>query len=223
VGRFCYLHVDPNPDLNVGDPVELGDLVGTTNNQNHIHFKDGGGASGTVTINALRPGALAPFEDPYKPTVHTIRFYPNQAATSFPTATISGLVDIVSRSFDKTDNSTYGGNNGVYSIGYQVFADDETTSVRGPIFPYTFDTIPSNSYIENVYFQGSGTSTYLYIVTNQITHDSYWDTRQVEPGPYKVSVYCCDTRDNWDTTSVWVEVAEQDVTPPAVPTLASVI
>jgi hypothetical protein len=223
VGRYCYLHVNPNPDLNEGDFVHRGDLVGTTNDQNHIHFKDGGGASGTTTINALRPGGLAPFEDPYKPTVQTIRFYPNSSTSPFPTAKISGLVDVVSRSFDKTDNSTYGGNNGVYSIGWEVFAADETTSVYGPFFPYTFDTIPSNSYIENVYFQGSNTSTYYYIVTNQITHDSFWDTRWVDPGPYKVAVYCCDTRDNWDTTGVWVEVVEQDVSPPAMPTLASVI
>ncbi len=223
VGRYCYLHVDPNPDLHVSDYVHKGDIVGTTNDQNHIHFKDGGGASGTTVINALRPGGLEPFVDPYKPTVQTIRFYPNGGSSPFPTAKISGLVDIVSRSFDKTDNSTYGGNNGVYSIGYKVFAEDETTSVLGPFFPYTFDTIPSNSYVRNVYFQGSNTSTYYYIVTNQITHDGYWDTRQVDPGFYKVSVSCCDTRDNWDTTSVWVEVTEQDVTPPAVPTMTSAV
>ena len=36
-------------------------------------------------------------------------------------------------------------------------------------------------------------------------------------------IYCCDTRDNWNSGSAWVEVVEQDVTPPAVPTLASVI
>ena len=38
-----------------------------------------------------------------------------------------------------------------------------------------------------------------------------------------MSVSCCDTRDNWDTTSVWVEVTEQDVTPPAVPTMTSAV
>ncbi len=223
VGRYCYVHVDPNPDLHVGDAVQTGDVVGTTNDQSHIHFKDGGGASGTTIINALRPGRLAPFVDTYPPTVLTIKFYQNATTQIFPTATISGLVDIVSRSYDRTDNSSYGGNNGVYSIGYEVFAADETTTVQGPSFPYTFDTIPSSYYIDNVYFQGSSTSIYYYIVTNQITHDSYWDTRLVAPGPYKVSVYCCDTRDNWDTTSVWVEVAEQDVMPPEVPLMKSVM
>jgi hypothetical protein len=222
VGRYCYVHVDPNPDLHVGDPVQTGDVVGTTNDQSHIHFKDGGGASGTTIINALRPGGLTPFEDTYPPTVLTIKFYQNATTQIFPTPKISGLVDIVSRSYDRTDNSSYGGNNGVYSIGYEVFAADETTTVQGPSFPYTFDTIPSSYYIRNVYFQGSSTSTYYYIVTNQITHDSWWDTRLVDPGHYKVSVYCCDTRDNWDTTSVWVEVAEQDVMPPEVPVLKSV-
>lgn len=221
VGRYAYVHVNPNPDLHVGDFVGQGDVVGTTNEQGHIHFKDGGGASGTTIINALRPDGLSPFQDSYLPTVQSIQFYQNGTTQIFPTAKVSGLVDIVSRSYDRTDMSTWGGNNGVYSIGWQVFADDETTSVEGPYFPYTFDEQPSNSYIENVYFTGSNTSTYYYIVTNQISFDSWWDTRWVEPGHYLVAVYCCDTRDNWDTTAVWVEVAEQDVQPPEVPLLKS--
>jgi len=223
VGRYAYVHVNPKYDLHVGDFVQQGDVLGTTNEQGHIHFKDGGGASGTTIINALRPDGLSPFQDSYLPTVQSIQFYQNGTTRIFPTAKISGLVDIVSRSYDRTDMSTWGGNNGVYSIGWQVFADDETTSVEGPYFPYTFDEKPSNSYIENVYFSGSNTSTYYYIVTNQISYDSWWDTRWVEPGHYLVAVYCCDTRDNWDTTAVWVEVAEQDVTPPAIPTLASAV
>jgi len=221
VGRFCYVHVNPNPDLHVGDSVLEGEVVGTTNEQGHIHFKDGGGASGTNEINALRPDGLSPFVDPYLPTVQTIKFYENGTTNIFPTSKISGLVDIVSRSYDRTDMGPYGSNNGVYSIGWEVFADDGTTSVEGPYFPFTFDTKPSDSYIKNVYFQGSNTSTYYYIITNQISHDSFWDSRWVDPGHYVVAVYCCDTRDNWDTTTVWVEVAEQDVTPPEQPVLLS--
>jgi hypothetical protein len=223
VGRYCYLHVDPHPDLHVGDPIQEGDLVGTTNNQNHIHFKDGGGASGTTVINSLRPGGMEPFVDEYKPRVKAIWFYENGTANRFPTSKVTGLVDIVAWACDTTDLSAYGTNNGVYSIGYEVFAADETTSVHGPFFPYTFDTIPSSYYIDNVYFQGSSTSTYYYIITNQISHDSFWDTRWVDPGHYKVVISCCDTRDNWNSSSAWVEVVEQDVTPPAVPTLAAVI
>jgi len=153
--------------------------------------------------------------------VQTIKFYENATTNLFPTSKISGLVDIVSRAYDRTDMGPLGSNNGVYSIGWEVFADDGSTSVQGPYFPFTFDTKPSDSYIKNVYFQGSNTSTYYYIVTNQISHDSFWDTRWVDPGHYVVAVYCCDTRDNWDTTTVWVEVAEQDVTPPEQPTLLS--
>ena len=223
VGRYCYVHVDPHPDLHVGDTVQKGDVVGTTNDQSHIHFKDGGGASGTTIINALRPGGLEPFVDDYKPRVKNIWFYENGTSNRFPTAKVSGLVDIVAWACDTTDLSTYGTNNGVYSIGYEVFAEDETTLVWGPFFPYTFDTIPSSYYIDNVYFQGSGTSTYYYIVTNQISQDSFWDTRWVDPGHYKVVISCCDTRDNWNSGSAWVEVVEQDVSPPAVPTLASVV
>lgn len=223
VGRYCYVHVNPHPDLHVGDPVLQGDVVGTTNDQSHIHFKDGGGASGTTIINALRPDGLYPFEDPYKPTVQTIQFYQNGTTQMLPTDSLFGLVDIVSRSYDRTDMSSYGGNNGVYSIGWQVFAADGTTSVEGPHFPFQFDTKPSDAYINNVYFPGSSTSIYYYIVTNQISHDSFWDTRWVDPGHYLVSVSCSDTRDNWDTTTVWVEVAEQDVERPETPVLKSVI
>ena len=74
VGRYCYVHVDPNPALTVGDNITAYQtILGWTNSSNHIHFKDGYPGN---EINALRTnGGLEPFTDTYDTSVHYIHFY----------------------------------------------------------------------------------------------------------------------------------------------------
>jgi len=129
-------------------------------------------------------------------------------------------VDIVSQAYDKTNDGYSGSNNGIYRMGYQIFDSTGTMALSPLTVPYQFDQIPSSdSYITNVYFSGSDISNYIYIPTNKINGDGYWDTRPYKPGPYQVMVEVEDTRHNVKRRFQKVEIVAQDVTPPAVPHL----
>jgi len=223
VGRFAYIHVDADPSLEVGDQVALGELVGHTNSQAHVHLKDGGGASGEPVLNSLRPNAITPFEDPYGQRVYSIDFYLDGPGAHFSNDQVFGPVDIVVRAGDTTDTqASIDMNNGVYKIGYRVFESDQTTPVTNMQMSYVFDHLYSSSIINCVYAVGSNTSTYKYIVTNTETRDKFWDTSSLTPGDYSVAIYTFDTKNNSDTTFFPVTVMEQDTTPPDPPNLTFV-
>ncbi len=212
VGRFAYVHVVPNPDLEPGDTVHVGDVVGVTNWLNHIHFKDGGGASGTKVVNPLLPGRLSPVIDNVAPTIAEVRFYLQGTNTIFPADRLTGCIDIVIRAYDGMD---YGGwNNGVYKVGYQILAVDTVTPVTPYFESYWFDTLPNNVYINDVYAPGSNTSTYYYYVTNHIDKDTFWNTAAVAPGDYVVGLYVADVFGNQDTLYKQITVVPADTIAP---------
>ncbi|MCB0282436.1 MAG: T9SS type A sorting domain-containing protein [Calditrichaeota bacterium] len=222
VGRYAYVHVTPNPALDIGDNVvAYQTIIGTTNDQNHIHFKDGYSGS---EINAIRStGGLSPLVDNYSPTIVYIKYFINKTTQQFSNNRVSGLVDIVSQAYDRTNDGYSGSNNGVYRVSYQIFDSTGTEPVTAKITPYKFDQIPSHSYVTNVFFEGSDLSTYIYNITNKVTGDSYWDTRNVDRGFYQVKVEVEDTRNN--ITEKWstVEVVPQDKTAPDTPELLALI
>jgi len=214
VGRYNYLHVTPLAELDVNDYVQKGQLVGHTNYANHVHLIDGYYPN---YINPLRSDGITPFEDPYMPTVASVKFYIDGTKTAFPGSKISGKVDMVVRLYDKTDNGTYGSNNGIYTAGYQVYDSSGTETQSARFTPYKFDVRPSNSYVRNVFFDGSDLSTYFYILTNQVEQNNYLNTATYPPGKYKIKIYTEDTRGN--RTEFWktVEMAEEDQSAPDMP------
>lgn len=214
VGNFNYLHVIPLATLDVGDAVQKGQLVGHTNYANHVHLIDGRYPD---YINPLRRGGIAPFSDPYQPTVAYVKFYQDGTTNEFTHGKVYGKVDIVARLYDRTDNSAYGTNNGIYLAGYQIFDSSGSVPVSSAYTPYQFDVRPSNSYVKNVYFTGSDLSTYIYILSNRVTGNNYWDTSTLAPGKYTVRVYTEDTRSNRKEFDQTVEVVLPDYTPPAKP------
>lgn len=221
VGRYAYVHVIPAPGLSVGDPVTAFEIVlGTTNEWNHIHFKDGYPGS---EINALLEGSgLSPFVDTYNPEVINTKFYIDGTTTEFSNNKVYGLIDIVSQAADVTDTGPIGGNNGVYKMGFDI-VNENSEIVVGPRIPYQFDEIPSsNSYVHNVFHQGSNTSTYRYIISNHITNNGKVDVSNWAPGFYQARVFTWDTRNNVDTLVTQFEVTEQDTIAPESPTLLSV-
>ena len=83
---------------------------------------------------------------------------------------------------------------------------------------FQFDTKPSNSYVDIVYFQTlSSTTSHVYQVTNDIWQDNYWDTRYLPEDDYVVMVFTEDTRQNTDTAYVPVSVVASDTSAPAQP------
>ena len=221
VGRYAYVHVDPAPGITIGTSVTAFEtVIGTTNSWNHIHFKDGEPGS---EINALRDGAgLSPFTDSFNPAIDYIDFYANGTTIQFVDNRVNGQVEIVARARDRTDNGPIGDNNGVYSIGYQIFDSSGTVPITDPIENFVFYNIPaSDSYITNVYFPGTNQSTYIYTVTNKINSDGYWDTDQLETGVYQVKIFTGDTRSNAIERWEAVEIVLPDHSPPAIPEFVS--
>lgn len=220
IGRYAYVHVNANPNLNVGDQVvAFQTIVGWTNEWNHIHFKDGWPGS---EINAIRTtGGLSPLEDEYPPIVHDIHFYIDGTQTEFQNNRIYGNVDIVCRSTDHTDDGPIGDNNGIFKIGYEVF-NSTGNSVFGPSYPFWFSYKPSNSYINNVYAFGSSTSTYRYTISNNVSSNNSLNVNDWPLGDYLIRVVTFDHYMQTDTLEQWVEVVEPDELPPNPPQLLSI-
>ncbi|MBT5225807.1 MAG: T9SS type A sorting domain-containing protein [Candidatus Marinimicrobia bacterium] len=221
IGRYAYVHVDANPNLNVGDQVvAFQTIIGWTNPWNHIHFKDGWPGS---EINAIRTtGGLSPLEDEYNPTVNDIHFYIDGTQIEFQNNRIYGSVDIVCNATDHTDNGSIGDNNGIFKIGYEVF-DSTGASVFGPSFPFWFSNKPSNSYINNVYAYGSSTSTYRYTVSNNLSSNNSLNVGNWPLGNYLIRVVTFDHYMQSDTLEQWVEVVEPDEISPDPPHLLSIL
>lgn len=218
VEDFAYVHVIPLAGLQVGNTVAQGAVVGHTDSYAHIHLNYGGGASGHPTGNPLLPGKLTPFVDPYHPRSPIIQFVRDGSSAAFPGVTLSGHVDIIAQAADTTDLwSSIDMNNGIYTIGWALHSSDTSEVLRGPHFWFEADELYSNSNINRVYAPGSSTSIYRYIVTNRITANDYLDCTIYEPGPYVISVMSSDTRDNWDTTYVRVQLSDVDLLPPGQP------
>ncbi|NQV15150.1 T9SS type A sorting domain-containing protein [bacterium] len=220
VEDFAYVHVIPNGALHVNDEVNQGAVVGWTDIYAHIHLNYGGGASGHASGNPLLPGKITPFYDPYHPRSPIIQFVMDGTFAAFPSNNLSGRVDIIAQAADTTDLwASIDMNNGIYTIGWALYSADMSEVLDGPHFWFEADELYSNSYINNVYAPGSSTSIYRYIVTNRINTNGYLDCASYEAGPYVVSVMSSDTRDNWDTTYVPVNLSDIDVLPTGQPEL----
>ncbi len=221
-GRYAYVHVIPNTALSVGDSVEaFVTVLGWTNSWNHIHFKDGYPGS---EINAIRStGGISPLVDNYNPHVDWVRFYQNNSTVQFSNNRVSGQVDIVCKAADRTDDGPLGDNNGIYKIGYEIL-NQSGENVYGPRFPFEFDNIPAtDNYINNVYFLGSNTSTYHYIITNNIHSDLTLDVSDWDTGYYTARIIVFDHYFNADTTDIEFEVVTPDTFPPAPPQLMFIL
>ena len=223
VGRYCYLHITPRADLQVGDAVVTEQtILGTIlSGMGHIHFIDGYYNS---EINPIRAnGGLTPYDDPWAPQIQYVKFYQDQTEIEFSEGKVSGRVDIIVKVKEKNGPpSTYESrlNNGTYYLAYKILNDDADSVVFSPSYYYRFDNKPSNSNVHNVFFKSlSSTSSHVYIATNEVYRNRYWDTTQFPPGDYTVMVNTFDTRQNTDTVYVPIQILEQDVTPPESPEL----
>ncbi|RMD94214.1 MAG: T9SS C-terminal target domain-containing protein [Calditrichaeota bacterium] len=226
VQDMAYVHIDPNPVLAVGDSVFASQTVlGTIlPGLGHVHFTNG--FLGAEKNSMLENRGLTPLEDPWPPIIRFVRFYQNETTLQFPSTTLSGLVDIVVKVDEQNGPPTSRisrRNNGTYKIGYKILNADTSAVIFEPPnggVRFQFDTKPSNAYVHRVYFDLlSSTTSHVYIVTNDITRDNFWNTAAFPEGKYVVMVFTEDTRHNADTVYVAVETTGADLTPPAPPVL----
>ncbi|MFQ5706453.1 MAG: FlgD immunoglobulin-like domain containing protein [bacterium] len=229
VQDVAYVHIGPNPVLAVGDSVFASETVlGTIlAGLGHVHFTNG--FVGAEKNSMLPNSGFAALQDPWPPIIRFVRFFQNNTANEFPTNKLSDLVDIVVKVDEQNGPPTSRvsrRNNGTYKIGYKILSADTSTVVFEPPnggVRFQFDTKPSNSHVHRVYFdQLSSTTSHVYIVSNDITRDNFWNTAALPVGRYVVMAFTEDTRHNIDTLYVDVETTDADLLPPAQPVLGLV-
>ncbi len=239
----AYIHIAPNPLLNVGDSVRAFQTVigNILPGLGHVHFTNGG-PSGSTYMNAIRPvGGFTPYIDNYAPAIQWVRFFVDLTETEFPANRVSGNVDIrvyvkETSAADPSGISSSTTNNGTYMVGYKVLTADRSAEVYVPPsngVRFRFDRMPVDTYVHNVFASGSDLSTAIYTITNgngaddvnssRVVNNNAWNSTALPPGNYTVMVFTQDTRALTDTEYVAVEVTRQDFVPPAPPTLLSVL
>ena len=239
----AYVHINPNPLLNVGDSVRayqtvLGNIL---SGLGHVHFTNGG-PSGSSYMNGIRPnGGLTPYIDNYPPQIRFVRFFVDQTNTEFPNNRVSGLVDIRVH-IEETSAADPGGisssttNNGTYIVGYKILSADRSMEVYVPPsngVRFKFDRMPLDTYVHYAFATGADLSTHIYTITNgngaddvnssRVVDNNAWNTNTLPVGNYTVMVFAQDTRALTDTEYVAVQITRQDFVPPSPPRLLSVL
>ncbi len=229
VDNVAYVHIAPSASISVGDSVFAGTTVlGTIlSGLGHVHFTNGFVGS---EINSMRPAdGFAPLTDTWAPIIRSIDFYQNNTDIRFPTNELSGLVDIIVKVDEQNGPPTTflsRRNNGIYKIGFQVLTSDSDSVVFAPSasgLKYQFDSKPSNTYVNTVFYRPqSSTTSHTYQVTNSTVGDNWWNTTNIPIDEYVVMVFAEDTRGNADTMYVSVTTTEADLVAPQTPVFRSV-
>lgn len=224
-GRFAYVHIMPNPALNVGDSVFTSiTVLGTIlPGLGHVHLTEGQVNS---EVNALRENTgLTPDPDTWPPEINFVRFFQSGSGVEFSNNAVSGPVDIVAHVSEKSGppgSSTSQLNNGIYKLGYKILSADRRTVIYSPAnngLRYQFDGKPLAN-VHNTFHPGfSSTSMHVYYVNNTASAPSPWDTAAMPEGALTVMVFAEDTRRNADTAYVLVQVTRKDQLAPARPLL----
>ncbi len=172
VGNFDYVHIIPNPDLELGQFVTTDTVLGEiapesyTGYPPHLHFEEDDGA-----YNPLRTDGLTPYSDTDRTYVSTLDFY-RQGTNQQILSPLYGKIDILSRAWDAQSNGS--DNVGVYQIGYYIQTQDDILLKR--VFNIQFDSV-SNADLDCVYnTTQSNISNYYYWVTNDMNENQYFNT-----------------------------------------------
>jgi len=244
--HFTYYHLSPNPSLSVGDPVVTGGtILGTIYpGMGHVHLIERElvasiGYYGVAINNIRQNGGLTPYNDTEAPAIirSSLRFFVDGTEIQMPSYGISGNVDIRIRIEERNGPSSIHRNNGTYIAGYRVWNQDTTQIVFEPNdagVKYRFDRIPLNTYVHNVFDENVATlSDPVYWLTNgtganninqtQVVSNNYFDTAQLDTGNYVLEIFTEDTRGNQDVEYFDIGITDQDLTPPSVPELVSII
>lgn len=162
----------------------------------HVHFCE---AESGVYVNPLRRGALSPYRDNTKPTVHTISFEHAGRAVG---GRVSGTVDIVSEAWDDTPLPVTApwtdkpvapafvewrltGSRVLASSSWHVAADFRYALPR-----VAFTSVYAPWTRQNHPWAGTGRGRYRYFLAHGL------DTRTLPNGVYRITVVAEDTAGN---------------------------
>ena len=196
VTRFEYWHVVPS--IRPGERVvAYRTVVGHIEKPwAHVHFSE---AEGNVYVNPLRPGALQPYVDRTKPTVHSITF----ESGGRPAGTrISGTLDLVTEAFDTTPVAVPAPWNdrpvAPALVEWRIVGSRTTVSAAWHVAVDFRDALPAALYPaiyapwtrQNRPSRHNGHGRYRYYLARG------FDTRRLANGTYRVVVQASDTAGN---------------------------
>jgi len=192
VGNFDYVHIVPNqgminwlythPGQNYS-AIACSTLIGTIDNENHLHFEEEDGAQ-----NPLRVGALTPFVDTAKPVVEDVDFW-KQGTSDELTGALYGKVDLRVDAYDprtSANGASAGHWCGIYRIKIEFWSGGERIGDR--IAHHIYNSIPPCN-LSIVYASGSSSTNFLYWATNDpfnTPYNKYWNTKQRKGHDYTV-------------------------------------
>jgi len=242
--HFTYLHINPNPDIAIGDSVKKGKtILGTIAfGMGHVHLIERElvtniNSSG-IEINNLRDnGGLTPFIDNWVPIIdaNSLKFYSNGGAEKLLANQIFGKVDIQIKIEEVNGSSSVDRNNGTYIAGYRIWDEAKSEIIFEPNdagVKYRFDFLPNNSYVHNAFVKNVATlSNPVYWLTNgngansinsnRIVSDNYFDASDFPKGNYQLEIFSEDTRGNKSNKFFPISIADPKPKIPVVYALLS--
>ena len=189
---ILYFHVNKNPALLNGDPIIVGQLIGTMIDQGgstHLHLQQSG--------NNLLSNNLSPFIDLGPPIINSNKIYTNgilnnvnteQLNTSvlidgMPYTIVYNKLDLVADVNDPRIN--FDGNPLIgegalapYSIAFEI-KDINNNSLSPVTTNLEFESYPSNDKANYTFSAGTTQSIFKYIITNNpffAPNDRYWNS-----------------------------------------------
>jgi sugar lactone lactonase YvrE len=208
-----------------GTRFEAGEVIGTLNNQNHVHLTAGQIGN---EFNALIALELPGIKDTVAPTIESdgIRLFDSswrefRADGKDERVNIAGDLRIVVRAYDQMNGNATRRGLGVYRLGYQILTSGGTpaTDFEDPKMTISFERLPSDDASASIaYAAGSragatGETIFAYIVTNIVrdkeAKESYLATSVLSPGDYNIRVFAEDFFGNRTTQDIQVRVVAE--------------
>jgi type IX secretion system substrate protein len=244
--RLTYLHIAPNPSLSVGNQVTTGvTILGTIYpGMGHVHliereFVNNIGDYAAEINNARSNGGLTPYIDNEAPAIDrtSLKFFIDGTSLEVPKFGLTGRIDIQVKIEERNGPSNIHRNNGTYIAGYRVWSPDTSQIIYEPAnsgIKYRFDKKPFNSYVHRVFVDGIATlSNPVYWLTNgngadeinqtQAVTNNYFEASVLDTGNYVLEIFTEDTRGNQDIEYFDIGITDQDLTPPSVPEIFSIV
>jgi len=244
--RLTYLHIDPNPSLSVGNQVTTGvTILGTIYpGMGHVHLIEREFVNNindyAAEINNVRDnGGLTPYIDNEAPVINrnSLKFYIDGTSLEIPVHGLTGRVDIQIKIVERNGPSSIHRNNGTYIAGYRIWSSDTSQIIYEPDdlgVKYRFDKKPFNSYVHRVFVDEiASLSNPVYWLTNgngadeinqtQAVTNNYFETSVLDTGDYVLEIFTEDTRGNQDVEYFEIGITDQDLTPPSVPEIFSIV
>lgn len=201
-----------------GTAFKAGETVGTLNPMNHVHLI--AGAVGDE-MNALDALDLPGVTDTTPPIIEETAIYnenwqPVETRSGQERITITGRTRVVVRAFDRMDGNPERRRLGVFRLGFQILARDNSP-VTGLAWNISFDRNPPPEAVLFAYAPGShsgatGETIFRYIVTNHVNNDGFGegflDPAELPAGEYLLRVFAADHFGNTASKDTEFEVAK---------------